>query len=201
MTDEPRFDAATALVVVDVQNDFADPAGGLYVEGGEQVVPLVSQLVGAAQNVGAVVVYTQDWHPDETPHFADFGGLWPVHCVQGTRGAELHESLDPGSIAAVFRKGMDPAVDSYSGFFDNGHKAATGLGDWLTAKQITQLYVLGLATDYCVKFTVLDARQLGFEVWLVEDGCRAVELTRGDEERAIAAMRDAGATILTSGSI
>lgn len=201
-----------ALVLVDLQYDFL-PGGALAVVRGDETLAVARALIPRFD----VVVATQDWHPPSHQSFAanhpdkkpgemtDLGGLpqvlWPVHCVQGTRGAELHESLDPGSIAAVFRKGMDPAVDSYSGFFDNGHKAATGLGDWLTAKQITQLYVLGLATDYCVKFTVLDARQLGFEVWLVEDGCRAVELTRGDEERAIAAMRDAGATILTSGSI
>jgi nicotinamidase/pyrazinamidase len=164
-----------------------------------------------------VVVATQDWHPRDHKSFAannpgkqvgelsELGGLpqvmWPVHCVQGTRGADLHEGLERVKITAVFRKGIDSGVDSYSGFFDNGHAKATGLGDWLKQKKVDRLYVLGLATDYCVKFTVLDARQLGFDVWLVEDGCRAVDLQPGDGGRAIAQMRDAGATIITSAAI
>lgn len=127
--------------------------------------------------------------------------LWPAHCVQGTRGAELHEALDRGRITAVFRKGTDPRIDSYSGFFDNGHKKATGLGDWLEQRGVRQLYVLGLATDYCVKYTVLDARRLGFDVWLVEDGCRAVELAPGDGERAIGELREAGTVVIPSGTI
>src|SRR5690606_39603364 len=110
--------------------------------------------------------------------------LWPVHCVQGTRGAELHDDLDRSRLAAVFRKGVDPRIDSYSGFFDNGHRKATGLGDWLEQRGVRQLYVLGLATDYCVKFTVLDALELGYDVWVVEDGCRAVERAPGDGDRA-----------------
>lgn len=201
-----------ALVLVDLQYDFL-PGGALAVAHGDETIAVANQLIPRFD----VVVATQDWHPADHRSFAanhpdkrpgdviELAGLpqvlWPVHCVQGTRGAEFHSALDPAAIAAVFRKGTDPAVDSYSGFFDNGHRATTGLGDWLHGKRITQLYVLGLATDYCVKFTVLDARRLGLDVWLVEDGCRAVELTRGDAERAIAEMRDAGATILTSGSI
>jgi nicotinamidase/pyrazinamidase len=121
--------------------------------------------------------------------------------VQGTRGAELHEMLDKKRITAVFRKGIDPTIDSYSGFFDNGHKKATGLGDWVRDRKITKLFVMGLATDYCVKFTVLDARQLGLEVVLVEDGCRAVNLAAGDDARAIEAMREAGASVVHSDTV
>ncbi len=165
----------------------------------------------------STVVATQDWHPADHGSFAanqdgvsvgqvfSLGGqpqvAWPVHCVQGTDGAALHPKLDAPRITQTFRKGTDAAVDSYSGFFDNGRKKSTGLGDWLRAKGITELYVLGLATDYCVKATVLDALEQGFAVWLIEDGCRAVELAPGDGENAIAEMRAAGATILWSGAI
>jgi nicotinamidase/pyrazinamidase len=121
--------------------------------------------------------------------------------VQGTHGAELHAGLAHDKITEVFHKGADRRVDSYSGFFDNGRKKQTGLAEWLRERWITRVYVMGLATDYCVKATALDARELGFETWVIEDGCRAVELAPGDGERAIAAMRDAGATIVESGSI
>jgi len=127
--------------------------------------------------------------------------LWPVHCVQGTRGAELHDGIDQRKLAAVFQKGTDPRFDSYSGFFDNGRKKATGFGDWLRERGVRQLYVLGLATDYCVKFTALDALELGFEVWVIEDGCRAVELKPGDGERALSVMRGYGAAVIHSGAI
>jgi nicotinamidase/pyrazinamidase len=127
--------------------------------------------------------------------------LWPVHCVQGTRGAELHDELDKAKVTEVFRKGMDPKVDSYSGFFDNGKRNATGLAAWLRERWITRVYVMGLATDFCVKYTALDARALGFDVWVIEDGCRAVDLKAGDGDRALAEMRGQGATIVESGSI
>jgi nicotinamidase/pyrazinamidase len=196
-----------ALVLVDLQYDFM-PGGALAVARGDEVVPVAQQLVPKFD----VVIATQDWHPRDHASFAvnhpgkqvgemiELGGLpqvlWPAHCVQGSRGAELHESLDKKRITAVFRKGLDPAIDSYSGFFDNGHKKATGLGDWVRDKKITKLFVMGLATDYCVKFTVLDARQLGFDTVLIEDGCRGVNLKEGDDTRAIAQMRRAGAKIV-----
>jgi len=201
-----------ALVLVDLQYDFC-PGGALAVPRGEETIAGAQRLMPKFK----VVVATQDRHPASHASFAvnhagrspgeviDLDGLpqvmWPAHCVQGTRGAELHAGLDRARITEVFRKGSDPEIDSYSGFFDNGQRKATGLGDWLSARGVRQLYVLGLATDYCVKFTTLDARALGFDVWVVEDGCRAVELVPGDGERAIGAMRDAGATILNSGSI
>jgi nicotinamidase/pyrazinamidase len=196
-----------ALVLVDLQYDFM-PGGALAVARGDEVVPIAVQLLPKFD----IVIATQDWHPRDHASFAvnhpgkqvgevtELGGLpqvlWPAHCVQGTRGAELHESLDKKRITAVFRKGIDPSIDSYSGFFDNGHKKATGLGDWAAAKRITKLFVMGLATDYCVKFTVLDARQLGFEVVLIADGCRGVNLAPGDEARAVEEMQDAGANVM-----
>jgi nicotinamidase/pyrazinamidase len=201
-----------ALVLVDLQYDFM-PGGALAVAHGDETVPVAAKLMKQFD----VVVATQDWHPRDHKSFAannpgkqvgelgELGGLpqvmWPVHCVQGSRGADLHDGLNRVKITAVFRKGIDPGVDSYSGFYDNGHVKATGLGDWLKQKKVDRLYVVGLATDYCVKFTVLDARQLGFDVWLVEDGCRAVNLQQGDGDSAIAEMRAAGATIITSGAI
>jgi len=201
-----------ALILVDLQYDFM-PGGALAVAHGDDTVPIARKLIPRFD----IVVATQDWHPQNHQSFAannpgrqvgelsELGGLpqvmWPVHCVQGSRGADLHDSLERPKITAVFRKGIDSGVDSYSGFFDNGHNKATGLADWLHQKKVSRLYVLGLATDYCVKFTVLDGLDLGFEVWLIEDGCRAVDLEPGDGDRAIAEMRSKGATIITSGSI
>ncbi len=201
-----------ALVLVDLQYDFC-PGGALAVAHGDETIPVARRLMPAFD----VVVATQDWHPANHGSFAvnhpgrqpyelaELAGLpqvlWPAHCVQGTHGAELHVDLERGRLTEVFRKGTDPAIDSYSGFFDNGHRKATGLGDWLKARGITELYVLGLATDYCVKFTALDARQLGFAVSVVADGCRGVELTPGDSAKAIAEMRAAGATIVDSSAI
>jgi nicotinamidase/pyrazinamidase len=201
-----------ALVLVDLQYDFC-PGGALAVPAGDETIAVARRLMPHFETV----VATQDWHPPDHGSFAashpgavagqviDLGGspqvLWPVHCVQGTRGADLHAGIDAQRLAAVFHKGTDREIDSYSGFFDNGHRRATGLGDWLTARGARELYVLGLATDYCVKATVLDARRAGYEVWLVEDGCRAVELAPGDGERAIAEMRAAGATVIESGAI
>ena len=127
--------------------------------------------------------------------------MWPAHCVQETRGAELHADLDRSRVTEVIRKGMDPAIDSYSGFFDNNKQKPTGLAEWLRSRWIEQVYILGLATDFCVKYTALDARGLGFDVKLIEDGCRAVELKAGDSDRAIAEMRGAGCAVIDSGSI
>jgi nicotinamidase/pyrazinamidase len=200
-----------ALVLVDLQYDFM-PGGALAVPHGDEVVPIACALIPKFDTV----IATQDWHPKDHASFADNQGkqigelidldglpqvCWPVHCVQGSRGAELHETVDKKRISAVFRKGLDKTIDSYSGFFDNGHKKATGLAEWIQQKKITKLYVMGLATDYCVKFTVLDARQLGIEVALIEDGCRAVNLAPGDGAKAIAEMKAAGATIVQSASV
>jgi nicotinamidase/pyrazinamidase len=198
-----------ALILVDIQNDFL-PGGALPVPRGDEVIPVANRL----QPHFDLVVATQDWHPSDHASFAanhpgrrvgeviDLAGLeqvlWPVHCVQGSSGAELAPGLDRARLAHVFHKGEDPHIDSYSGFFDNGHRRATGLADFLRERGVTDLYVAGLATDYCVKFTALDGRQLGFNVYLIEDGCRGVELNPGDVSRAIEVMRAAGVQVIQS---
>jgi nicotinamidase/pyrazinamidase len=162
-----------------------------------------------------VVVATQDWHPANHGSFAanhsgkkpgdtiELAGLpqllWPIHCVQGTRGAEFHPELDTSAIARVFRKGVDPTVDSYSGFFDNEHRNSTGLGEYLTERGVTEVYICGLATEYCVKSTALDAVDCGFKTYLVEDACRGVDLQPGDVRQAIEEMKSKGATVMQAG--
>jgi nicotinamidase/pyrazinamidase len=192
----PAYDPRTALVIVDLQNDFADPAGSLYVEGGEEVVPVANAERTRARSEGALVVYTQDWHPPHTPHFAVDGGIWPVHCVQGTWGAAFHPELIVDG--DVLRKGTD-GRDGYSAFSVrdplSGSVEATELERILRAASVERLIVTGLATDYCVVETVSDARMLGFDVGVVADGIRAVDLHDGDGDRAIRRMRDAGADI------
>ena len=201
-----------ALVLVDLQYDFC-PGGALAVAHGDETIPVAQRLMPKFDTV----VATQDWHPANHGSFAvnhpgtkpyelsELAGLpqvlWPAHCVQGTRGAELHADLDRARITEVIRKGTDPAIDSYSGFYDNGHRKETGLADWLTAHGIDELCVLGLATDYCVKFTALDARKLGFAVSLVVDGCRGVNLHPGDSDKAIAEMRAAGVRVVDSSDV
>ena len=182
-----------ALVLVDIQNDFC-PGGSLAVKEGDRVVPVVNEL----QKKFELVVATKDWHP---PNHSSFESLWPPHCVQETGGAEFVAGLDTSRIAHTFLKGTDPAVDSYSGFFDNEHKLSTGLGDWLRAHGVTGVTIAGLATDYCVKFTALDAIRLGFETTVVADACRGVEVNEGDTERAVEEMRAAGARIVESREI
>jgi nicotinamidase/pyrazinamidase len=201
-----------ALILVDLQYDFC-PGGALAVARGDETIAVANRLMPYF----SMVVATQDWHPADHGSFTtqhsgkkpgdliELAGVpqvaWPPHCVQGTHGAELHAGLAHGRITEVFPKGTDRGIDSYSGFYDNARRKQTGLADWLRERWITRLYVMGLATDYCVKATVLDARELGFDVWVIEDGCRAVELAPGDGERAFAAMRGAGATIVESGTI
>lgn len=181
-----------ALVLVDLQYDFM-PGGALAVARGDETVAIANRLM---PHFG-IVAATQDWHPQGHESFT----RWPPHCVQETRGAELHSGLDRARITEVFRKGTDLQVDSYSGFFDNDKKKSTGLHDWLKDRWIERLYVMGLATDYCVRATVLDACTLGYDVWLIEDGCRAVDANPGDGERAIREMRGAGASVIDSGTI
>lgn len=190
------FDPQTALVVVDVQNDFADPGGSLYVHGGEQVVPVVNELVAAARAAGAVVAYTQDWHPETTPHFGKDGGVWPVHCVAGTWGAQLHPDLVVDG--PVVRKGTG-GEDGYSGFtardVGTGEESATGLQAVLERHGATRVVVVGLAQDVCVKETVLDARRLGYEAAVPLAATRPVNVEPGDDRRAVEAMADAGADV------
>jgi nicotinamidase/pyrazinamidase len=195
-----------ALILVDLQPDFL-PGGALAVPRGDEIVgPAVELARGFAH-----VVATQDWHPADHGSFAsqhpgrapgeviELDGLpqvlWPDHCVQDTPGAALVDALASARIDAVFRKGSDPRVDSYSGFFDNGRRHATGLGAHLRDRGVGRVFVVGLATDYCVKFTALDAASLGFETIVVEDVCRGVELAEGDVARALEALRAGGVRI------
>lgn len=195
--EEISYDEHTALVVVDVQNDFADPAGSLYVQGGEEVIGAINSEIARARAAGALVVYTQDWHPASTPHFAKDGGVWPVHCVMDTWGAELH----PGLVVdgPVVRKGSH-GEDGYSGFTMRdpltGEETDTELGALLAGRAVKKVVVVGLATDYCVKETAIDAARRGFDTVVLSSGIRAVELEPGDAERAIEAMRHAGAKVL-----
>jgi nicotinamidase/pyrazinamidase len=194
-----RYDPKTALVVVDLQNDFADPAGGLSVKGGADIVPTVNGEVSMAVNAGALVVCTQDWHPESTPHFAKDGGIWPVHCVAETWGAELHPDLRVEGPRV--HKGAN-GEDGYSGFTmrdsTTGDTIPTELEGILRDRGIERVVVCGLATDYCVKATALDAARLGFETYLLLDAVRAVDLAAGDGERAIEEMREAGVNLWQS---
>jgi nicotinamidase/pyrazinamidase len=180
----------SALILVDLQNDFC-PGGSLAVKEGDAVVPVANEL----QKRFALVVATKDWHP---AGHSSFASLWPPHCVQETTGAEFVAGLDTSRIARVFLKGTDPEVDSYSGFFDNEHRRATGLGDYLQEQGITDVTIAGLATDYCVKFTALDAVALGFKTSVVSDACRGVEVNEGDTARALEEMAAAGVNIRES---
>lgn len=193
-----RYSPDAALVVVDVQNDFADPAGGLSVAGGKAIIATVNSEIRMATAVGATVAFTQDWHPETTPHFAKDGGIWPVHCVGDTWGAELHPDLVVPDEAVRIRKGAN-GEDGYSGFTMrdpvSGETTATELEAQLRARGVRRVVVVGLATDYCVKATALDAQRLGFETALLTDAIAAVDLAEGDGARAIDEMRDAGVTM------
>ena len=188
-----RYDPATSLVVVDLQNDFADPAGSLSVAGGEAVVARINDEIQRAVAAEAPVIFTQDWHPASTPHFAKDGGIWPVHCVADSWGAELH----PGLVVAgpIVRKGSR-GEDGYSGFSMRdaaGDEHATDLEAILRERAVGRVVICGLATDYCVRATVLDAVRLGFETIVLTDAIAAVDLVPGDGERALAEMVAAGA--------
>ncbi|MFO7280010.1 MAG: isochorismatase family protein [Thermoanaerobacterales bacterium] len=191
-----RYDTRTALLVVDVQNDFAHPDGSLYVKGADTVIAAANREIAAAREAGALVVGTRDWHPETTPHFAKDGGTWPVHCVGGTWGAQFHEDLDP--VDHVIHKGTG-GEDGYSAFsmthLPTGETRSTGLHELLQEKGIERVVIVGLATDYCVKETALDAIRLGYEAEVVLDGVRPVDLEPGDGERALATIAEAGATL------
>ncbi len=197
-----------ALLIIDVQNDFV-PGGALPTRNGDEVVPVINRV----QPLFDLVVATQDWHPADHGSFAsnhpgkkpgeviDLNGLqqvlWPDHCVQNSRGAEFHRDLDMNRVDHVVRKGTDPAIDSYSAFFDNGRRKATGLEQSLRSRGVTDVYVTGLATDYCVLWSARDAADLGFTTHVISDACRGVELRPGDIDRAFAQMRSFG-EVLTS---
>jgi nicotinamidase/pyrazinamidase len=188
--------STTALIVVDVQNDFADPNGSLYVTDGETTVPFINDQIAAASKSGATIVYTRDWHPESTPHFAKDGGIWPVHCVGETWGSEFHPDLIV--VGGEVKKGTS-GEDGYSGFTvrdsETGAESSTGLEAHLKGEGVADVVVLGLATDYCVKETALDALRLGFSTTLLADGIRPVNLSPGDGSRAIAEMVEAGVVV------
>jgi len=201
-----------ALIIIDVQNDFL-PGGALAVAGGDEVVAVINRL----QAVFPRVLATQDWHPRDHGSFAtqhpgrapgdviELDGLaqvlWPAHCVQGTEGAAFAPGLDTRRVEKIFPKGADARVDSYSGFFDNGRRRATGLGDYLRAQNIAEIFIAGLATDYCVKATALDGARLGFATHVIADACRAVNLNPGDDARAFDEMRAAGVRVVSSDAL
>ncbi|QEG40881.1 bifunctional nicotinamidase/pyrazinamidase [Roseimaritima ulvae] len=200
------------LLLVDLQNDFIE-GGALAVQGGADVIAVANALMPHFQHV----IATQDWHPSDHQSFASqnpelaigdsflLDGLpqtaWPDHCIQDSHGAAFAGALNQKAIQHVVRKGTDRQIDSYSGFFDNGHQRSTGLADYLRQQGIERVFVMGLATDYCVRATVLDAFAEGFGVCLVLDGCRGVNLQPGDVERAIFDMQNAGAELIESRQI
>ncbi len=202
----------TALILVDLQNDFCE-GGNLAVAEGDAVVPLANQL----QPYFDVVVATKDWHPKDHMSFAsnhpgykvgdiilvrDISQiLWPDHCVQDSQGAEFHPELDTSHVHKVFFKGVDKTIDSYSAFFDNAHLRETGLANYLQAQNVKEIYIMGLATDYCVKYSCLDAAHLGFNVHVIQDACRGVELAPGDTDYAFREMQSVGVKLVTSEQI
>jgi nicotinamidase/pyrazinamidase len=202
----------TALILVDLQHDFM-PGGALGVPDGNQVVPVANRV----QPLFGLIVATQDWHPPDHGSFAaqhsgrkpgdviELGGqpqiLWPVHCMQNTPGAALVAELDTRRVARIFYKGTDPTIDSYSAFFDNGHRRSTGLSEYLRQQGVTDVYLAGLATDYCVKYSALDARRLGFRTFVILDGCRGVNLRANDSAAALEEMKSAGVEITPSADL
>ena len=201
-----------ALILVDLQNDFCK-FGALEVKDGNAVIPIANQLMDKFD----LVVATQDWHPADHESFAavhyfrqpgqvmNLHGLeqilWPIHCVQETFGAEFVQELDTSKITKDFPKGMDKTVDSYSGFFDNGKRSSTGLHDYLKSNQVSEVYIMGLALDYCVKFTAVDAVELGYKTNLILDGTRAVNIKPEDGEDTVKFLQSIGVTVLESASI
>jgi nicotinamidase/pyrazinamidase len=198
-----------ALLIIDVQNDFC-PGGRLAVTDGDKVVPSINQIMRRFYKV----IATQDWHPDNHVSFArnhsgtkaydviDVGGirqvLWPVHCVAGTKGAEFHPELNMNSFHLIVRKGTNPNIDSYSAFAENDKKTITGLEGFLKGLDIKQVYVCGLATDYCVLYSAMDARISGFETFIIVDACRGIDEPKGNLEKALNIIKDKGIKIINS---
>jgi nicotinamidase/pyrazinamidase len=183
-----------ALLVIDIQNDFCE-GGSLSVEGAKEIIPYVNSLM----NKYSLVVATKDWHPLNHSSFLSNNpetGIWPNHCIKGSEGAKLHKEIDLESIDFIFSKGANPLVDSYSGFYENNKTTSTGLGEFLKLKGITEVLIVGLALDYCVKATALDALKFGLKVSVDLKGTRAVNKNDGDDSRAIAFLKENGVTIL-----
>lgn len=181
------------LIMVDLQNDFM-PGGALAVPGGDEVIAVANALQPHFEHV----IATQDWHPANHESFVN---LWPVHCVQNTDGAALADTLDKSRIERIIYKGTDPHIDSYSAFFDNEYRKETELMRYLQGLKASKIYIIGLATEYCVKFTVVDALKLGLAVYVIEDGCRGIDISPGDSARAIEEMKEMGAIFIKSSNI
>ncbi|MGP1924918.1 MAG: bifunctional nicotinamidase/pyrazinamidase [Arsenophonus sp. NEOnobi-MAG3] len=205
----------TALLLVDLQNDFCN-GGALEVLDSESVINTANVIISYCQQQNIIIIASQDWHPADHLSFAVNSGTqvgtegklnglrqiwWPVHCVQNQKGAQFHQELNHSAIEKIFQKGVDPTIDSYSAFFDNDYQHATQLDHWLTENQIKYLYIMGLATDYCVKFTVFDAVQLGYQVTVIQDGCRGVNLHPEASYNALQEMVLAGAKLITSSDL
>lgn len=201
-----------ALVIVDLQNDFL-PGGALSVKEGDKIIPVVNKLLN--MNFDHIIA-SKDWHPKDHCSFASVHGrevgdviewrgieqiLWPTHCVQGSKGAELASGWDTSKVHHFFYKGTDKNIDSYSAFFDNGHRLSTGMEEYLKQEGVNNLYFAGLATDYCVKYSALDALTRGFNVYIIQDACRAVNRNLDDEAKALAEMKAAGAHLITSNAL
>lgn len=200
------------LLLIDIQNDFL-PGGSLAIPQGDKIIPIVNELMPHYE----LIVASQDWHPENHGSFAaNHSGsqvgemisvsghdqiLWPVHCVEGSEGASFSKHLATGRIDHIIRKGEDPLVDSYSAFFDNGHRNATGMTSLLNSKGVTELHIAGLATDYCVKFTALDALDEGFTVCLIEDACRGVNVQEGDVNQALELLEAKGVKLVHSAEL
>jgi nicotinamidase/pyrazinamidase len=204
----------TALIVVDVQNDFCK-GGALEVKNGNEIIPVINELVKSAKF--NFVIATQDWHPKEHKSFASnhsnkkvydvikLNGivqvLWPDHCIQRRKGAKFHKDLNLGKDFKVFKKGTNPEIDSYSGFYDNDHKSSTGLSSYLKKKNIDEVFVLGLAADFCVKFTAIDSLREGFKTYVIKDATRGVNINKDDPKKAFMEMKNLGIRIITSGRL
>ncbi len=185
----------SALLIVDVQNDFC-PGGALGVEGGDDIIPIINSYIELFQERGVPVIASRDWHPRKTRHFKESGGTWPVHCVQGSAGAMFRPTLRLPPDTLVFSKGMDPEMDDYSALHAQS-EAGTPLPDFLTYEGIRNLYICGLATDYCVRQTALEGLRQDFAITVLGDAVRGVDLEPGDSERALAEIQAAGARLTT----
>lgn len=204
----------TALLLVDIQNDFL-PGGSLGVADGDKILPVINELLKKKKHFKTVVA-TKDWHPVDHGSFAETHGkkvgdlidlngipqvLWPKHCVAGTAGAEFSSHWDHNKVDKVFHKGTDKSVDSYSAFFDNDHRNSTGLYEFLQSHEIKDIYIAGLTTDYCVKYSVLDALKLGYRIHIIIDACKPVNLHADDEQKALQEMLQLGANIIYSSEV
>ncbi|NPV88314.1 nicotinamidase [Coprothermobacteraceae bacterium] len=186
-----RFERTDALIVVDVQNDFC-PGGALAVPQGDEIIPVVNRLIKKAEEADAIIVYTRDWHPKNHLSFADFGGIWPVHCVQGTPGADFHPDLYVSPQGAIVNKATDTEFEAYSGF------QTVELHRILKNRGVKRVFIVGLATDYCVKETALDAIRLGYETYVIEDAVRGVNVNPDDSARALEEIRSKGGQVVSS---